>query len=103
MVEARETKADKRSAASRQAVTLVNTKTAPKGTMRRLTPPGLGESWNESVKRTTGPIHFAGVVGDGMSARRDAQHGKPQRWRRVTSNRQLVRDRSGRVGWRRGS
>jgi hypothetical protein len=31
-------------------------------------------------KRTTSPIRFAGVVGDGMPTRSKGQHGKPQRW-----------------------
>ncbi len=36
--------------------------------------------------------------GDGMFARRPTQHGKPQRWRRVTANETPARDRLGRGG-----
>ena len=77
MVEAWETEGGVRPSASWQAVTRVNTEAAPKDTMRRPTLPGLGEGWYGSGLRTTYPICFAGVVGDGMSARSDEQHGKP--------------------------
>ena len=45
MVEAWETEGGVRPSASWQAVTRVNTETAPKDTMRRPTLPGLGEGW----------------------------------------------------------
>jgi hypothetical protein len=77
-VEAWEKEDGDRPSASWQAVTCVNTETAPKGTMRRPTLPGLGEGchgWN--VKRTTSCSRFAGVVGDSMPTRSNGQHGKP--------------------------
>jgi hypothetical protein len=67
-----ETGGDARSSASWQAVTRVNTETAPKDTMRRPTLRGVGEGWNgasEVEEWTTRSSRFAGVVGDGMSAR----------------------------------
>jgi hypothetical protein len=33
----------------------------------------------QTEDRTTGPSHFAGVVGDGMPTRSNEQHGKPAR------------------------
>ena len=45
MVEAWEKEGGFRPSASWQAVTCVNTETAPKYTMRRPTLPGLGEGW----------------------------------------------------------
>ena len=45
MAEAWETEGGVRPSASWQAVTRVNTETAPKDTMRRPTLPGLGEGW----------------------------------------------------------
>jgi hypothetical protein len=86
VVEAWETKGGIWLSASWQAVTRVNTETAPKDTMRRPTLLGLGEGWYGSGTRTIGPIRFAGVVGDSMSTRSNVQHGKPRRWGRVTPN-----------------
>jgi len=45
VAEAWETEGGVRPSASWQAVTCVNTETAPKDTMRRPTLPGLGEGW----------------------------------------------------------
>jgi hypothetical protein len=73
VVEAWETEGGVRPSASWQAVTRVNTEGAPKDTMRRPTLLGLGEGWHGSGFRTTYPICFAGVVGDGMSTRSDEQ------------------------------
>jgi hypothetical protein len=77
VVEAWETEGGFRPSASWQAATGVNTEAARKDTMRRPTLLGLGEGWYGSGVRTTYPICFAGVVGDGMSTRSDEQHGKP--------------------------
>jgi len=78
-VEAWETKGGERPHARWQAVTRVNTETAPKDTMRRPTLPGAGEGCYGSAEdwTTRSPIRFAGVVGDSMSSRIDGQHGKP--------------------------
>ena len=78
MAEAWETEGGVRPSASWQAVTRVNTETAPKDTMRRPTLPGLGEGWHGSNTKTDdGSARFAGVVGDSMPTRNDEQHGKP--------------------------
>jgi hypothetical protein len=77
VAEAWETEGGVRPSASWQAVTCVNTETAPKDTMRRPTLPGLGEGCHGSDIQNDRPIRFAGVVGDSMSTRSNGQHGKP--------------------------
>jgi hypothetical protein len=74
-VEAWETEGGERPPARWQAVTRVNTETAPKVTMRRSTLPGAGEGCYGSAEdwTTRSPIRFAGVVGDGMSSRINGQ------------------------------
>jgi hypothetical protein len=47
------------------------------------------------MKAPNGPT---GVVATARRRRRNTEHGKPQRWWRVTANRTPVRDRPGRVG-----
>lgn len=80
----------------------VNAETAPKGTMRRLTLPGLGEGCYKPNESDDSSACFAGVVGDGMSGRNGKQHGKSRRCGCVSRNGDSARCRSGRAGWRRG-
>ena len=44
------------------------------------------------------PNDPTGVVATARRQRRNAEHGKPQRWQRVTANRMPARDRPGRLG-----
>jgi len=44
------------------------------------------------------PSDPTGVVATARRQRRNTEHGKPQRWQRVTANRKPARDRPGRVG-----
>ncbi len=62
MVEAWETEGGVRPSASWQAVTCVNTETAPKYTMRRPTLPGLGEGWygSNELDDGFGPLRRGG-------------------------------------------
>ena len=82
----------------------MNAESAPKYTMRRPTLPGLGEGWYEFGRLLDdGLTRFAGVVGDSMPTRNNGKHGKPQRGEVVSLNRNSVRSRLGRLGWRTGS
>jgi hypothetical protein len=59
---------------------------------------GRGRPLLQTLKERLGLRSHRGN-GDGMSAQGSVeQHEKPQRWRRVTANRQPARDRLGRMG-----
>ena len=91
--------------ASRQAVTRVNAEQASKEHDVGADPPAirgrplsLGDRRERPLGRDTIQRFHRGN-GDGMPAQGDpTQHGKPQRWGRVTPNRTPARDRPGRVG-----
>ena len=82
---------------SKQAVTRVNAEQTSKPVMRESTRLGNGENRCGLGRRAvfTQPSRLG--TGDGMLAQRNTtQHGKPQRWRRVTANRYPARAAPGR-------
>jgi len=92
--------------ASQRAVTRVNAEQASKRTMRKPTRLNDGEGRRRgghvSLPSAGGTSdlnpRFRRGNGDGTLARNPTQHGKPQRWRRVTANETPARDRLGRLG-----
>jgi len=93
--------------ASMQAVTKVNAEQAPKSATWELTRQEIGEGrrcrvhasspWKQEARVTR--LHRpTGVMVTACLQGKPTQHGKPQRWRRVTANETPARDRLGRVG-----
>ena len=89
--------------ASLQAVTRVNAEQASKKLTQELTRRNFGESGNQWRGRANKPIGPAGVVAMACKQRGPDATRETPAVIAIWINRQLVRARPGRVGWRRGS